>query len=176
MPNRYYKRPVIIPPGPSIAYVELTKGQWSVIESQDAAWIGANNWHVLWDEDTESFYASRCGSKIRGESGTVGMHAAIVKPRMGYLPDHINGNTLDNRRNNLREATGSQNQCNKRILKNNKSGYRGVSWSARNGKWVAYIKLQRVQKFIGYFDNPEDAHLAYLEAAATIHGEFCRIA
>lgn len=84
--------------------------------------------------------------------------------------DHINGNGLDNRRENLRVATPSQNQHNSRKPKNNTSGYKGVY--KRGNKWCAAIAINYKTIFLGYHDTAELAHEAYCKAAIKYHGEF----
>lgn len=86
--------------------------------------------------------------------------------------DHINGNGLDNRRSNLREATNSQNQCNRGRPKTNKSGYKGVSWSKDKNKWQATIYKNGKQFNLGRSKNIKNVVLAYRLAARELHGEF----
>lgn len=83
--------------------------------------------------------------------------------------DHINRNPGDNRIENLREATRSQNLQNRALQRNNKSGFRGVSWSASSKKWIAQIKINNEKKHLGLFLKKEDAYAAYLAAAAKYH-------
>ena len=88
------------------------------------------------------------------------------------LIDHINGIGSDNRPENLREATASQNNCNRMVQKNSKSGVKGVFLAKRapHGRpWEASIT---VKKFIGYFATKEEAAAAYRKAALELHGEF----
>ncbi len=100
------------------------------------------------------------------------MHRWVMGfPPSGVDVDHINGNGLDNRRCNLRLATRSQNLANAAIPRHNSSGYKGVS-ATRNGKWLARIRKDRVQRNLGIFDTPEEAHAAYCEAAVSLYGEF----
>ena len=87
--------------------------------------------------------------------------------------DHIDGNPLNNCFANLREATKSQNHCNKTMMKNNKSGVKGVRWE-RN-KWRASIIKDRKKYHLGVFDNLEDAAAAYAKAAPLYHGQYARI-
>jgi hypothetical protein len=78
--------------------------------------------------------------------------------------DHINGDPSDNRISNLRDVTRKQNMENKKIYKNNKSGYPGVSWHSRDEKWQARIGHYGKRKSLGTFDNLEDAIAARIQA------------
>lgn len=83
--------------------------------------------------------------------------------------DHINGVKADNRASNLRQADWAQNQHNRTLQRNNKTGYMGVSWSSATGKWHAGIRVGGKSRNLGAFDSPERAHEAYLAAKATLH-------
>jgi hypothetical protein len=88
--------------------------------------------------------------------------------------DHVDGNGVNNAISNLREATNSQNCMNRGAQSNNQSGYKGVSWYKRDGKWIAKIAVGGKQTNLGYFSTAEEAHAAYAAAAAELHGEFAR--
>ena len=89
--------------------------------------------------------------------------------------DHINLDNSDNKINNLREATQSQNQANKPInARVNSTGYKGVSYKKSRGKFIARIRVNKKLIDLGYFDTAESAHLAYVDAANTNFGEFAR--
>jgi len=88
--------------------------------------------------------------------------------------DHINGDRTDNRLKNLRLATNAQNCQNAFRRKDNNSGFKGVSFDEKRGKWRARIGYEKSQKFLGYFSNAEDAHAAYREASIKLHGEFSK--
>lgn len=88
--------------------------------------------------------------------------------------DHINGIKDDNRIGNLRISTQAQNTKNSRRRVTNTSGFKGIYFDKRNGKWGAQIQSDGVRYFLGLFDTPEEAHAAYCEAAARLHGEFAR--
>lgn len=92
-----------------------------------------------------------------------------------HFIDHVNGNKSDNRIENLRVATNSQNKMNMPHPRNNTSGFKGVSFYKRNGRWRAGIGANGKQKTIGYFDSPEEAYAAYCNAAKELHGEFARV-
>lgn len=89
--------------------------------------------------------------------------------------DHQDGNPLNNRFNNLREATRSENLRNADIRRNNTSGYKGVCWNKRRGKWMSGIGHKGKNLHLGYFTDKRDAAQAYNFAAARLHGEFARM-
>lgn len=99
----------------------------------------------------------------------------------GYWPenssdiDHINMDASDNRIANLRIATRSQNQCNRRVHRNNKAGIKGVHFSTACSRWAAHIKIDGRSKNLGLFDSKEDAKAAYAKASRIVHGDFGRI-
>lgn len=86
--------------------------------------------------------------------------------------DHINGDVLDNRIENLRAATHSQNCMNRRVRFDSKSGVKGVTW--KRNKWHACITLDYKVYSGGYFDNKEDAIAAVDKLRKELHGEFAR--
>lgn len=88
--------------------------------------------------------------------------------------DHINGVKTDNRIKNLRQADMSKNKMNVGLTSANTSGYKGVSWCKRTGKWRASITLEGKYKSLGYYFTPDEAHCAYRKAAEVLHGEFHR--
>lgn len=89
--------------------------------------------------------------------------------------DHIDRNTHNNQRLNLRPATTQQNAINKGLAVNNTSGYKGVSWNKATCKWYAQIQFNRKQRTIGSFDNAVDAAKAYNEKVKELYGEFAYI-
>lgn len=92
----------------------------------------------------------------------------------GMLLDHKNGLVYDNRLENLRPTTPTGNSRNKKMQKNNTSGFRGVSFDKERGTWNAYIKDGPAKRKIGRFKTPEAASAAYEAAAAAAFGEFFR--
>ena len=100
------------------------------------------------------------------------MHSAILESHKGSDIDHIDGNGLNNQENNLRYSTHSQNMSNRGLDKNNKSGFKGVSWYQPSQKWQVKIAVQGKQKHLGYYSDIEEAARAYDAAAKELHGEF----
>lgn len=88
------------------------------------------------------------------------LHGFIIKCPKNKEVDHINRNTLDNRKKNLRITNRSQNNINRDKQSNNTSGHKGVFWSKWVSKWVGHIRKNGNQKILGYFDKIENAILA----------------
>lgn len=86
--------------------------------------------------------------------------------------DHINHDTLDNRKSNLRSVSPKQNRRNMQRPSHNSSGYKGVYWNGKKRPWVAQIKKSRQTKYLGSFETPEDAATAYNNAAIDMFGEY----
>jgi len=89
----------------------------------------------------------------------------------GYIIDHIDRNRANNKIENLRLVTPTENNFNREKQSNNKSGRKGVSWHKQKGKWVAQIKIEGRNKFLGFFDSLEEASKVYQEQAKVLHGE-----
>jgi hypothetical protein len=88
-----------------------------------------------------------------------------------FFLDHKDGNPLNNRWDNLREATKSQNSANRRISSNNRSGFKGVVESP-SGLFESRVQHLKKNTYLGLFKTAEEAHRAYCEACASIFGEF----
>lgn len=88
--------------------------------------------------------------------------------------DHIDLNGLNNQKHNLRLCTNHQNSFNKRIPSENKSGFKGVSFHKRAGKWRARVKFNRKENHIGLFKSKIEAARAYDKLAVKLFGEFAR--
>jgi hypothetical protein len=88
--------------------------------------------------------------------------------------DHINGDGFDNRIQNLRSATKSQNLCNQKLSSRNKSGVKGVWWATRQKKWKARVIVNKKQYHAGYFDSISAARNAVQDLRKSLHGEYAR--
>lgn len=128
-----------------------------------------------------SGYARRTVASVKSKPYVV-LHRIVLERilgrqlKPGELCDHMNGNTLDNRRENLRLAAKSQNMRNSKKRANSASPYKGVSFTKQNKKnpWRAEIRVNGKPIFLGYHQTPEKAYAAYCEAAKTYHKEFAR--
>jgi hypothetical protein len=103
------------------------------------------------------------------------MHRFILgATKKEQMVDHIDGNTLNNQKYNLRIVTPQINSMNKKKARHN-TGYKGVDFNKSAGKWRARICLDYKSIYLGSFDNPEDGYKAYCEASKKYHGEYGRI-
>jgi len=103
-------------------------------------------------------------------------HQIVFLLHHGYIPkeiDHINRVKTDNRIENLRPCTSTQNKGNIGLLRTNSTGIRGVSRNSRSGKYHAQIKINGKQTYLGRFDTLEEAEVMYRGAARLYFGEFC---
>ena len=105
------------------------------------------------------WYMTSAGYRRRRRS-TISLHRLLTNAPKGMVVDHINGNGLDNRRENIRVVTYTENLRNRGRDRANQSGYKGVSVSGKT-RWRARIKHEGKQITIGYFKTPEDAARAY---------------
>lgn len=90
----------------------------------------------------------------------------------GMNIDHIDGDPSNNRIENLRIATFTQNMWNVKLNKSNKCGFKGVSYSKDKKKWIAQISANGTKKHLGYFDTPEQASEEYKRQSEKLHGDF----
>jgi hypothetical protein len=176
MPHKYIRkvplesRPPILVIGPSIAYVPLTRDQYALIDSSDLIFVGEFNWYVQKLSYCEGWVACRKWW-TDGKRTVVLMHRELCNAPANMDVDHKNHNTLDNRGANLRICTKSENSQNRRLRRDNSSGYKGV-YATRDGNWMAQIRTSGKLIYLGTFDDPELAHSAYVRAAMRCHGEF----
>ena len=153
--------------------IPLTQGQVTIIDDEDYVLVGLHNWSVKHAANDRIYYAS---TNIRRKNRWRGvlLHRFLMGEPLGLQIDHINGDTLDNRRNNLRFATNQQNSINQRS-KGGSSRYKGVGWHKKRRAWEAQMCINGKSKFLGYFDDEKDAALAYDEKAFEAWGEFARL-
>lgn len=91
-----------------------------------------------------------------------------------YLIDHIDGNPINNRINNLRNASKSTNGMNRGAQRNNESGVKGVYYDTSRGKWVAQLSSNGKRVLMRRFDSMDDAIKAHQAASSVYHGEFSK--
>jgi hypothetical protein len=151
----------------------LNHGKIAIVDDEDYDRLMAmGKWHY------NNGYAIRSApyktSLGKWSSKTVFMHRIIMDAPKEMEVDHRWGDTLDNRKENLRLCTHQQNVCN-RIHSNNTSGFKGVSWHKRDRKWQAKIKFNGIRLHLGYFNDKIEAARVYNAAALQYQGEFAKL-
>lgn len=148
--------------------IELTQGYSASIDEEDSELVSGYSWCVL--KNKHNTYA-----KTTTNDKTVLLHRLIAHASDIEEVDHIDGDGLNNQRGNLRICTSVQNKHNTKVRCDNALGYRGVYYNKREDKYYAQIKPpEELRVFIGSFDTPEEAALAYNKAAFDFFGEFAR--
>lgn len=153
---------------PESSRVDLGAGLFALVDEADFAFLNQWKWSVIKNR-SGVFYANRC-RRLQGKQFSVLMHRFLAAPPKGYVVDHRNGDTLDNRKENLRVCLPAQNATSR---KPNVaiSGYRGVKLK-ESGKYFVQIKAWGKTYGSGPFDNAISAAHAY-DALALMHkGEF----
>lgn len=148
--------------------ITLGEGVICIVSPEDHHWISQRSWYL----DANGYV--RCdlfgGRKPSGVKSVL-LHRLILLAPDSATVDHINRNPLDNRRENLRLATMSQQNANK-PKHYGKSNYKGVYRRRDGRKWCAQIRVNRVMNYLGSFETQEEAARAYNAAAVSNFGEF----
>jgi hypothetical protein len=154
--------------------IYLGEEEWTILDQQDYYRFGNLKWGVCGHD--EHIYGGRF-IKTTKSAGIklVYLHREIMNAPEGLLVDHINSDTLDNRRVNLRLATHSQNSCNRPKKSNTSSRFIGVNFEKLRNQWCAKIRHHGKRIWLGRFENEIEAAKAYDEAARKYHGEFARL-
>lgn len=162
--------------------IPLSRGYVTVVDAVDAD-LARHTWHIVITRNDVSKYAVREIKLTPGRKGKARaerLHRVIMERILGtplspkMEVDHIDGNSLNNRRSNLRLATHQQNSRNRKLNKNSGTGFKGVSYRKDNHKWRAIIVVNQCNICLGQFDTPQEAHEAYCKAAEKYFGEFAR--
>jgi hypothetical protein len=146
-----------------VRFVPLTRGKFAKVDAADFDDVSRWNW---------SYWRDHSGREYAMRGKTIFLHRYLVQAQKGDHVDHKNGNGLDNRRDNLRKATQTENNRNRRKKPGVASKYKGVA--AHYDKWSATIWAGK-KTWLGRFATEKEAALAYDEAARRLHGEFARV-
>lgn len=143
---------------------------FTMVDDGDYEWLNQWNWYVHFSRGM----ASPCRhSGKKPHRTTIKMHQVIMKPPGGFVVDHINRDSLDNRRANLRICTPMQNMKNRKHT-HSESGFKGVGRHA-SGLWRVRIAHDKKVYSLGHFIDPIQAAKAYDAAAIKLHGEFASL-
>jgi hypothetical protein len=156
--------------------LELTQGQVCFVSPHRFDELRKFKWFAKWDSSIQNFYAVRQQKRVDGTQRVVFMHRVILglesgDPRKG---DHKNRKrTLDNTDDNLRISTSQQQSYNTGKRRNNSSGYKGVFFEKRQGRFRSQIRVNGKRVHLGYRLSAYDAYVElYVPAANKLHGEF----
>jgi hypothetical protein len=153
--------------------IPLTQNKIAIVSDEDYDYV--NQWKWCFHR---SGYAVRT-ARVEGKQKTLSMHRVILE-RDNPIPegkqvDHINMNRIDNRRENLRVVTDSQNKMNKKSTASSTSKYKGVSWHSGRNKWHTQIKINKKVIFLGQYDNEIEAAKVYDNKAIELFGEYATL-
>ena len=156
-----------------MALIPLTQGMSAIVDDDIADELLSMKWHAvkMGTPRRVLFYAVRNVTIAKYTGRLELMHRRIMNAPKGKVIDHINSNTLDNRRENLRVCSQKENMQNLRSGPN-KTGFRGVN-AIGNG-FAANIKSGGI-RYLGYFKQAEDAARAYDAAAVETFGQFAKL-
>lgn len=153
-------------------HMDLPKGKKALFDRVDEAFVRSRRWGL-----TKGKYTYYVTSRTRDSTGRVNttfLHRGLMDPPEGMVVDHINGDGLDNRRENLRIVTVAQNNLNSRVRRDSQSGLKGAFYDSRKGTYYSRIKTDSGSIGLGTFATAEEAAEAYAKASARYHGEFGR--
>ena len=152
---------------PHDGYMEciVKNGRSFIFDAEDLPMVKARSWTV--DE-----YGYVRGTKA---DKSIRFHRLIMDAEDGDIVDHINCDPRDCRKQNLRIVSQHQNAMNHSLNKNSTTGYKGVCLDKKCNKYMAHIHPDRRMKFLGYYDSPIEAALAYDKAASFYFGEYANL-
>jgi hypothetical protein len=151
------------------AIIPVTQGKATIIDRADYDAVRKYKWYAH-SNGSGNYYVKRNG----GKDGVIGLANSLMNPPEGLIVDHINGDGLDNRRENLRICTHAENMRNRRKLKQGRSQYKGVRLEP-SGRWRAVIKYEGEMIHIGCFDTENQAAIAYNEKAVILFGKYAHL-
>jgi hypothetical protein len=154
--------------------ITLNDGQFTIVDPD--VYYRLNDFDWCAKGSNGHTYVVRFVTTPKNGTKTIYLHREITNAPFGKIVDHKNNDSLDNRIDNLRLATRSQNGCNSHIDKSKTSSrYRGVHFRKKSGKWAAAIRNKSEKVWLGSFQNELDAAHAYDLAARKYHKVFARV-
>jgi hypothetical protein len=147
----------------------LTQGKVAIVDDEDFEYLNQFKWYA------NNNYVGRSITVSKNKQKHILIHRFIMKPDKGMLIDHLDGNPLNNQKNNLRICTHSDNMRNCKISIKNTSGYKGVSFVKKKNTYKSAIKFNKRTIYLGYYIDPIDAARAYNTAAIKYFGEFAKL-
>lgn len=162
-----------LPSNAKLLPLNVEKTEFAIVDADMYDYLSQFTWRIQSDKQNGRYAgrirnAGKVDGKYRYER--IFLHRLVNATPDGFETDHINRNTLDNRRANLRTVTRQENIWNRGMHRTNKTGFLGVSKKKNSNAWIAQIghrlEGRRVNVTLGSFDTPEEAAAAYQEAMA----------
>ena len=148
--------------------IKLTQNKYALIDDEDFEYL--NQWKWCYHHS----YAIR-SKQIDNRKKYFRMHRELIKVPLGMVIDHINGDSLDNRKENLRACTVSQNAMNAKIKKDTSSNIKGIYFFKNENKYKARITINGRSKHLGVFQDIKNAISAYNNAAKEYFKKFAKL-
>lgn len=149
--------------------IPLTQGLFTKVDDEDYEYLIKYKWFAHYSKSTDTYYVQHV------EKGKcLHMHREIMKTPDWLFADHIDGDTLNNQKSNLRNCTRQENNRNKRKKTVYGSKYKGVNKRSEN-RYISKIKVNEKSTIIGTFKTEKEAAIAYNEKALLIFGEFANL-
>ncbi len=154
--------------------IPLTQGKSAIVDDADFDRLNQFKWFA--QRSPRGLWYARRNINLGKSRGIVHVHREVLnlKPEDPEI-DHRNQDGLDNQKHNLRLASHGQNMMNRRP--SGRSGYKGVSWQRypKQTPWVARIRCNGTEFYLGFFGTPEEGARAYNKKAIELFGEFARL-
>ncbi len=151
--------------------IKLTRGKYAIVDVEDFEWLNQDKWHC-----SHYGYAKRAVSNKSGKGRrqvVVYMHKLLCPAPEGMIVDHINRNSSDNRKVNLRAATQKQNLWNRKFMRRGgKTRYNGIRWDKNRKKWQVRLTINGRRESFGYYADEIEAAKAYDRLAKKYRGEY----
>lgn len=153
--------------------IPLSQGKYAIVDAGDYDFLNQFKWCYF-----NAGYAGRNqymgGGRKNQVAKAIYMHRLVTSALVGMDVDHINGNGLDNRKENLRVVTHAENLMNSKS-RGGTSKFKGVYWNVRDNIWVARITKNYKGIHIGYFKTEIEAAMAYDQKAKELFGEIATL-
>lgn len=163
-----------------VKQIPVSQGETALVSDVDGDLI-KHSWYLKVGSDRLKYAHRGNGKNEKGRWTNKALHREVMERIIGRTlrsdedVDHIDGNGLNNARDNLRVTTASQNCANRRVNRDSKSGYKGVTWNEGHKKWEVSVCFHKRKFYLGSFTDKHEAARAYNAKAYELHGQYARL-
>jgi len=153
--------------------ISLTQNQFALVDDEDYDYLNQYKWYAKLGRG-DNFYAYR-NVRVNGKYTLIAMHQEIMGThgnKLKKIIDHIDHDTLNNQKSNMRICDVKRNTWNARVYSSNTSGFKGVHWHKKCQKYIARVRIDKETHYLGLFETAIEAAKAYNAKALELHGEF----